>query len=198
MKVLYLLPIAASIFFYSCSQSKSKPISNAIIRIQPFSDMDSSEVAILADSIKKIYPEVIISPSLKLPDFAYYAPRGRYKADSLLKFLSALARPNEIVIGLTVKDISTRNGTISDWGVMGLGTSPGNSCVVSTFRLNLTKGKNQLFKVAIHELGHTFGLPHCPDPACYMRDAKGGNPTDEEKDFCVNCKHYLRSYSWRL
>ena len=160
--------------------------------------MDPTEVAVLVDSIKKVCPTVIISSPIKLPDFAYYAPRGRYKADSLLKFLSGLAKSNEIVIGLTVKDISTRNGTISDWGVMGLGTSPGNSCVVSTFRLNMTKGKNQLFKVAIHELGHTMGLPHCPNTECYMRDAKGGNPTDEEKDFCPKCKQYLRNFNWRV
>jgi archaemetzincin len=145
-----------------------------------------------------VYPNVIISPPVKLPDFAFYAPRGRYKADSLLKFLRSLAQPDETLLGLTVKDISTTNGAIADWGVMGLGSCPGYSCVVSTFRLNMTKGKNQLFKVSIHELGHNLGLPHCPNPECYMRDAKGRNPTDEEKDFCTDCKRHLLRYFWRV
>jgi archaemetzincin len=76
---------------------------------------------------------------------------------------------------------------------MGLGYRPGNACVASSFRLN-TKNKNeQFYKIAIHELGHTQGLKHCPDKTCFMRDAEGKNPTNEEKDFCQNCKKVLRS-----
>jgi archaemetzincin len=198
MKLYYFLSLFSFLFLFSCKQKERKPLENAVIRIQPFTDMDSGEVNQLANEIRKLYPSAILSPAVKLPDFAFYVPRGRYKADSLLKFLSSLAKPNEIVLGLTVKDISTHNRSNSDWGVMGLGTCPGNSCVVSTFRLNMTKGKNQLFKVSIHELGHTFGLPHCPTLSCYMRDAKGGNPTDEEKDFCSECKRYLKRHFWRV
>ncbi|MBD8347687.1 matrixin family metalloprotease [Dysgonomonas sp. HGC4] len=59
--------------------------------------------------------------------------------------------------------------------------------------------KSQLFKVSIHELGHTMGLPHCDkDSVCYMRDAKGGNPIDELTDFCSSCKSYLRKKGWQL
>ncbi len=198
MRIFYFILILFSVLLFSCKSLKKEPNKNIIVRIQPFSDMDPGEVKAVTDSIRKFYPNVILNSPVKLPAFAFYEPRGRYKADSLLKFLSSLAKTNETLVGLTVMDISTRNGANPDWGVMGLVSCPGNSCVASTFRLNLTKGKNQLFKVAIHELGHTFGLPHCPDPACFMRDAKGGNPTDEEKDFCINCRQYLRSYSWRL
>lgn len=198
MRPIYFLTLISCTLLFSCQLKENKPNRNVIIRIQPFTGMDNGEVRQLAESIQNLYPALIISPPAKLPAFAFYTQRGRYKADSLLKFLSLLAQPNEILLGLTVKDISTRNGTIADWGVMGLGTCPGNACVVSTFRLNMTKGKNQLFKVAIHELGHTFGLPHCPSPACFMRDAKGGNPTDEEKDFCSDCKRYLCRHFWKL
>jgi archaemetzincin len=57
---------------------------------------------------------------------------------------------------------------------------------------------SQFYKVAIHELGHTQGLPHCPNHSCYMRDVEGGNPTDEEDDFCFLCREYLVRHGWRL
>jgi archaemetzincin len=193
--------------FFSCNnsqpklaiQKENKPIrKNITIVFQPFSDMDLTQFQDVADSISKLYPNVTINKPIKLPEFAYYAARGRYKADSLLKFLSAIAKPNETIIGFTVMDIGTRRGSIDDWGVMGLGLCPGNACVVSSFRLNMAKGKYQLFKVAIHELGHTMGLSHCSNIECYMRDAEGSNTTDEEKAFCSKCSLYLKNYKWTL
>jgi len=196
MRLIYLSLLTTLLF--SCNRSKAKVDRDLVIKIQPFIGTDASEVKEVADSIRKYYPKVIIASPVKLPDFAFYAPRGRYRADSLLKFLSAIAKSNETLIGFTTRDISTSNGSIADWGVMGLGKCPGNSCAVSTFRLNMSQGKNQFFKVAIHELGHTMGLPHCPNPECFMRDAKGGNPLDEEKGFCPKCKQYLHDRNWKV
>lgn len=133
-----------------------------------------------------------------MPGYAYYKPRARYKADSILKFLSKRTPKDQVTIGITKSDISTSKGKNPDWGVMGLGQCPGRSCVASTFRLNMAKGHDQLFKVSIHELGHTMGLPHCPILSCYMRNADGGNPLDEETGFCKKCGDFLRSCGWRL
>jgi archaemetzincin len=196
MRLIYLFILPAICF--SCNHSEAKEENDFVIKIQPFTGTDANEVKEVADSIRKYYPKITINTPIKLPDFAFYAPRARYKADSLLKFLSNIAKPNEKLIGFTTRDISTRKGTNDDWGVMGLGKCPGNSCVVSTFRLNMAQGKNQLFKVAIHELGHTMGLPHCPVPVCFMRDAEGGNPLDEEKGFCPKCKRYLINRNWKI
>ena len=57
---------------------------------------------------------------------------------------------------------------------MGLGYRPGNSCVVSTFRLKTTNKLlfyKRLEKVVLHELGHNLGLPHCENPKCVMTNA---------------------------
>ena len=56
----------------------------------------------------------------------------------------------------------------------------------------------QLFKVSIHELGHTQGLPHCVVKYCFMRDAEGRNPTNDEKDFCPACKTFLKQKGWNF
>ncbi|MGB3008377.1 MAG: matrixin family metalloprotease, partial [Chitinophagaceae bacterium] len=100
-----------------------------------------------------------------------------------------------VYVGITMNDISTTKGDVFDYGVMGLGFMPGHACVASNFRL---REKKNFFKVAIHELGHTTGLPHCPDKTCYMRDAEGGDHTNLEKGFCPDCKKHLVNCGWNL
>jgi archaemetzincin len=124
--------------------------------------------------------------------------KTRYRADSLIAYLSKTTKPGFLTIGLTDKDISTTKEKIADWGIFGLGYCPGKSCIASTFRL---KGKNRfekLFKVAIHELGHTQGLDHCPVKTCLMRDAEGKDHLNEEKEFCGKCKSVLVKAGWAL
>jgi len=81
---------------------------------------------------------------------------------------------------------------------MGLGDQPGNACVLSTYRLSKTNLLSQLNKLALHELGHTQGLPHCDNQKCFMRDAEAGNHFDEETDFCDSCKSFLKRKGWFL
>ena len=76
-----------------------------------------------------------------------------------------------------------------------------NVAVISTVRLNqefygLPENK-QLFlervtKEAVHELGHTHGLPHCPDPKCVMCFSNSLQDTDFKScSLCGNCKKKL-------
>lgn len=177
---------------------EKKEFSPVTISIQPFTGMPAAEVAAVAASIKKVYPYMTIQAPVPLPQTAFYPPRNRYRADSLISFLGRQSPEGIVTLGLTHRDISTTKGQVADWGVMGLGFCPGNACVASSFRVSKTYKMEQLFKVAIHEMGHTQGLPHCPEQSCFMRDAEGGNPTDEEKEFCPKCKAHLISKGWRL
>jgi archaemetzincin len=81
---------------------------------------------------------------------------------------------------------------------MGLGYCPGKSCVASTFRLHGNNRFEKLVKVALHELGHTEGLNHCPEKTCLLRDAEGKDHLNEEKGFCASCKKYLIKKGWEL
>ena len=105
---------------------------------------------------------------------------------------------------MTSKDISTskkdRKGNIlkpeykyQDWGIMGLAYCPGNSCVISSFRLkhkNKTIYFDRLKKVSVHEFGHNLGLPHCPNKKCVMTDAVETVSTIDNAnlDLCDECK----------
>ena len=166
------------------------------IDVQPFADMAAADAQYVFSEIRKVYAAVILKKSIFLPQTAFYPLRNRYRADSLINFLSSITADGYVTIGLTSKDISTSKDTIADWGVMGLGFCPGKACIASSFRLSKVNKLQQLFKVAIHELGHTQGLPHCEVPTCFMRDAEGHNPTNEEKDFCPKCKKFLEQKGW--
>ena len=186
---------------FSCEKSKDNAVKNGeeiTILIQPFEDVKPKQLAEISENIRKIYPKIKILEPIDFPKNAYYQPRNRYRADSIIKYLRTKTPNNCVTLALTNKDISVTKGKVADFGVMGLGYRPGKACVASSFRLN-TKNKNeQFYKIAIHELGHTQGLKHCPDKTCFMRDAEGKNPTNEEKDFCQNCKKVLRSKHWKI
>jgi archaemetzincin len=136
--------------------------------------------------------------AIPLPTAAFYSPRNRYRADSIINYLNGFGSADTVIIGLTGKDISITKGTTPDWGVMGLGFQPGNACVVSTFRLSKAQLSDQLYKLSLHELGHTQGLPHCKNKTCLMRDAEGGNHLGEETGFCQSCRSFLKSKGWLL
>jgi len=78
---------------------------------------------------------------------------------------------------------------------------------VSTFRLN--EGRSDLniapcyieriVKEAIHELGHTFNLRHCPENTCIMHYCRNEEDVDRKSDeLCRYCKIMLEDEIKRL
>ena len=198
-KIVFCFTLFSLIF--SCEKSKDNAVKNGeeiTILIQPFEDVKPNQLAEISENIRKIYPKIKILEPIDFPINAFYQPRNRYRADSIIKYLRTKTPNNCVTLALTNKDISVTKGKVADFGVMGLGYRPGNACVASSFRLNPKNKNEQFYKIAIHELGHTQGLKHCPDKTCFMRDAEGKNPTNEEKDFCQNCKKVLRSKHWKI
>ena len=179
----------------SFGQKTGKGVS---IVIQPFGDIPPSYVTYVKEQSSQIIPGIIIRKTIPLPKSAFYDPRKRYRADSLIDFLERNTPDGQATIGLTIKDISCTDPRSPDWGVFGLSYCPGKACVASTFRLKGDNILEQFFKIAIHELGHTQGLDHCPDTTCIMQDAKGHNTTAQEKGFCNACIKKLKAKGWQF
>lgn len=169
--------------------------------LQPFGDVSDETIAIVRDALATTYGvELRTGDRRELPADSFYTPRKRYRAQTLLDHLDTwLPADCDRIVGITQKDISTTKGKYEDWGILGLGRVPGKSCVVSSFRvrkkLQDVPADERLARVAIHELGHTLGLPHCPNQGCLMEDALGSVVTiDRETHLCERC---LQQIGWQ-
>lgn len=206
MNFRYLFLMFYIVLITSCNPGgKDKEIINQTkserkhtIGILPFKGLDSLLIKALKDKLQKqLAVEVVVLNSASLPIAAFYKPRQRYLADSLLVFLRKINQGKfEKIVGVTMKDISTRKGNIDNWGILGLGTCPGEACIISTFRAGQNKVSNDLFlkrmiTLAFHELGHTYGLEHCPSATCLMKDAEGKMNLDDGDSYCEKCRNYL-------
>jgi archaemetzincin len=208
-KVLIFL---MAVMFVSCSQNKpveiiKKPLSEIntktnelIISIQPFNDLPEEYLEYVIQELRKVYPRVSIQPPIELPQTALNQSGTRYRADSLIRFLRDrryYIKSTQIVIGLTSKDISVTKGQTSDCCLMGLSYRPGKACVASSYRLKKHNKPQNLFKLAIHELGHTQGLHHCLYSTCLMKATKNDH-FNKMTNFCPKCKETLNKAGWTL
>lgn len=201
-----LILLLVLIHIYSCNGSTENansrelnPIENETpksIIIQPLGKIPSAYISYIQKELYRLNKYVVVENSTPLPTSCFYKTRNRYRADSLIKFLQKRATKDQIIVGITIKDISHTKGKIEDYGIMGLGFVNGNSCIASSFRLASNNRMEQLLKLVLHEIGHTEGLRHCEIRSCFMRDCGGKNHWDEETGFCKNCKGVLTKKAW--
>jgi archaemetzincin len=174
------------------------------IAILPFKGISEKKASMIASEIASFYHiKVKILPSKTCFEKARLAGSDRYDAKIILKELvKSIPEGCNKILAICNADIFTEKTVhqvrYDHWGIFGLGYQPGKACVVSDFRLKKF-GKisdSLLVKVALHEMGHTFGLPHCNrDRRCMMNDAKGTVQTlfHEEKWLCAYCSGVIKN-----
>jgi len=179
----------------------SEPPEPYRLALQPLGSPSRDEIAVVKSDLERTFSVVVtLLPGQPLPKSAWYEPRQRWRADRLLDYLETTTPPTfDKVLALTGGDISCTKGSHEDWGIFGYGAITGRPAVVSTYRLRRGKPSEALFKdrltkVALHEVGHLFGLGHCPTPGCLMEDAGGTIATVDRggKTFCATCQATLR------
>ncbi len=155
------------------------------VSIVPVGDIPYTLLTLLKDYLTSIGFQVEISQSHPLPDHAYNAHKGQYKARA---FIETAPRSGGYHLVVTDVDIYVPNYNF----VFGL--SSGNNAVISIARLYGDLLQERIIKEAVHELGHLLGLPHCKDPECVMYFSNTLSDTDRKsKNFCEKCQQNLSS-----
>ena len=177
-----------------------------IIVISPIGDLeDTSVLNQISREIHRIFNHrTEIVPLLKDVNFALDPVRNQYHSTLILEKLERLSSENTMkVLGIVMVDLFIPILT----HVYGEAQLGGKACIVSTHRLkeglSIMGSRhiyyNRITKEAIHELGHTFNLRHCPDHFCIMHYCRTVKDVDGKSDqLCRYCKTLLGDEMKRL
>ncbi len=170
-------------------------MSKQTIQIITIGHFDSALLTTISSGITEEYnlPALFIESHLDLNEF-YDPSRRQYNGNEILKKIDSLYFFKAIkTIGLLEVDLFIPVLTY----IFGQAVFKGNTGIASLYRLKneqygMKPDEDLLFnrfnKVIIHEIGHTFGLVHCHNPACVMRSSTYVEDIDQkDHKLCSSC-----------
>jgi archaemetzincin len=179
--------------------AKSPATNTGLITVVPLGRMGADVVRVVSDSLQGILRLPInLGQPVPLPKTAFMESRNQYNSMSVIKYLAEEHSRGDLkVLGVTNKDICTPILTY----VFGEAYMGGEAAVVSCFRLyrgqlgepvSTDHFLDRLVKVALHEVGHTFNVPHCHTGRCVMRASNSLKELDEKLNYLCNyCELFL-------
>ncbi|MCX8116594.1 MAG: archaemetzincin family Zn-dependent metalloprotease [Desulfobacterota bacterium] len=145
----------------------------------------------------RFYRKIDSGKGLPEPFYAYDKKRKQYLSTSILKELENLEECStyERVLGVVDRDLFVPELNF----VFGLAGRKGALFSLTRLRQEFygLPGDQHLFErraltEAVHELGHTYGLGHCPHPKCVMAFSNSLPDTDRKgPNFCHPCRSRL-------
>jgi archaemetzincin len=170
-----------------------------IISLMPVGRIDRALLEPLAEGLtQRLRVACSIQPDGLEAEFALNPLRRQYHSTEILKKI-VQKPPSQSwkVLGVTEMDLYIPVLTF----VFGEAQLLDGGAVVSTHRLRQEFYglpadpellHQRLLKEALHELGHTYGLRHCPDYTCVMSASNGVERIDLKRaEFCPTCVQLL-------
>lgn len=133
-----------------------------------------------------------------LPPQSYHVVRNQYHSTELLQYLLDEANGGFYrILGITAVDLYIPIFTF----VFGEAQLGGKAAIVSVYRPRgdadgIVPPRSVFFRrliaLSLHELGHTFSLPHCREARCLMNFSSNLAKLDEKRmEFCPYCQVLL-------
>src|SRR5438874_1221159 len=176
------------------------PPAAAPIAILPLGDVATDELRFLDELMGAAYgADTLVLDAMETPSHAYSVPRAQYDADVLLDDLFARFPERCLrIVGVTQADLYVSGRTF----VFGYAHLADGVSVYSAARFreefygrrrDVGRQRARVCRAVIHEMGHTFGNPHCQDPACVMHPVTHIETLDALAPwYCASCHGRVR------
>jgi archaemetzincin len=141
--------------------------------------------------------DVDVAKNCPVPDAAFDEDRGQYDARVVFRWLRSctpICKKEQRVLGIIDADVYIQGLDF----VFGLSDPRTGYALIALTRLRPefygAAGDDLLFcdrgvKEAVHEIGHSFGLAHCPQASCIMHFSRTIADTDKKGlHFCPLCQ----------
>ncbi len=170
-----------------------------MISLLPVGRVDHALLEPLAEGLTRhLRVACSIQPRGMEPEFAFNSLRRQYHSTEILKqMIQSPSSEAWKVLGVTEVDLYIPVLTF----VFGEAQLTSGGAVVSSHRLrqefygmpaDADLLKERLLKESLHELGHTYGLRHCPDYTCVMSSSNSVERIDlKNVDFCSACSESI-------
>ena len=171
------------------------------VHIIPIGSIEEEIVELVGKAVAGTFQQTTVCErALPVPQNAFVATRGQFHATTILRWMRVFYSARlgyGALLGITDEDLFAPGLNF----IFGQADVSTKTTIISLARLRpgfygLEEDKDlfhlRAAKEAIHELGHTCGLSHCPNPGCVMFFSNCLSDTDRKgPGFCDGCRVLL-------